>query len=198
MSETKKNAVKRIGVLTSGGDAPGMNAAIRAVTRTAIYNGYKVKGIMRGYHGLVTGILRNEWGCDGMVITDNVLTQYVNGPDGVLAGVSIYDAMMSFVTDTLPQYKNDPVIVTAMREACHHNLYAIANSCGMNGVGADTTIKVQELPLVSMLKNIARISAVLFVVFIVLWVLGGKKFRKTEEYKAYKDFKKSLKAAKKA
>ena len=80
-----------------------------------------------GNYGLVTGILRNEWGCEGMVITDNVLTQYVNGPDGVLAGVSIYDAMMSFVTDTLPQYKNDPVIVTAMREACHHNLYAIAN-----------------------------------------------------------------------
>ena len=150
-----------------------------------------------GNYGLVTGILRNEWGCDGMIITDNVLTQYVNGPDGVLAGVSIYDAMMSFVTDTLPQYKNDPVIVTAMREACHHNLYAIANSCGMNGVGADTTIKVQELPLVSLLKNIARISAVLFVVFAVLWVLGGKKFRKTAEYTAYKTFKKELKAQKK-
>ena len=85
-----------------------------------------------------------------MVITDNVLTQYVNGPDGVLAGVSIYDAMMSFVTDTLPKYKNDPVIVTAMREACHHNLYAIANSCGMNGVGADTTIKVTRPTVVTM------------------------------------------------
>lgn len=48
-------AIKCIGILTSGGDAPGMNAAIRAVTRTAIYNGYQVKGIMRGYHGLVTG-----------------------------------------------------------------------------------------------------------------------------------------------
>lgn len=46
--------IKCIGVLTSGGDAPGMNAAIRAVTRTAIYNGLTVKGIMRGYHGLVT------------------------------------------------------------------------------------------------------------------------------------------------
>ena len=46
--------IKCIGVLTSGGDAPGMNAAIRAVTRTAIYNGLAVKGIMRGYHGLVT------------------------------------------------------------------------------------------------------------------------------------------------
>ena len=43
-----------IGILTSGGDAPGMNAAIRAVTRAAIYNGFKVKGIYRGYKGLVT------------------------------------------------------------------------------------------------------------------------------------------------
>lgn len=45
--------IKCIGVLTSGGDAPGMNAAIRAVTRTAIYNGLSVKGIMRGYRGLI-------------------------------------------------------------------------------------------------------------------------------------------------
>ncbi len=48
-------SIKCIGVLTSGGDSPGMNAAIRAVTRAAIYNGFAVKGIMRGYKGLVTG-----------------------------------------------------------------------------------------------------------------------------------------------
>lgn len=46
-------AIKCIGILTSGGDAPGMNAAIRAVTRTAIYNNIEVKGIMRGYRGLI-------------------------------------------------------------------------------------------------------------------------------------------------
>ena len=45
--------IRRIGVLTSGGDAPGMNAAIRAVVRTAINKGMKVKGIMRGYAGLL-------------------------------------------------------------------------------------------------------------------------------------------------
>lgn len=44
-----------IGILTSGGDASGMNAAIRAVTRTAIFNGFKVKGIYRGYEGLIAG-----------------------------------------------------------------------------------------------------------------------------------------------
>ena len=45
--------VNRIGVLTSGGDAPGMNAAIRAVVRTGIYNGLEVYGIMRGFQGLI-------------------------------------------------------------------------------------------------------------------------------------------------
>ena len=45
--------VTRIGVLTSGGDAPGMNAAIRAVVRTGIYHGLEVFGIMRGYQGLI-------------------------------------------------------------------------------------------------------------------------------------------------
>ncbi len=52
-------AIKCIGVLTSGGDAPAMNAAIRAVTRTAIYNGFGVKGIMRGYKGLVTNEIKD-------------------------------------------------------------------------------------------------------------------------------------------
>lgn len=46
---------KYIGILTSGGDASGMNAAIRAVTRAAIFNGFKVKGIYRGYEGLIAG-----------------------------------------------------------------------------------------------------------------------------------------------
>ena len=46
--------IKTIGILTSGGDAPGMNAAIRAVTRSAIFSGFKVKGIYRGYRGLIT------------------------------------------------------------------------------------------------------------------------------------------------
>ena len=47
--------IKTIGILTSGGDAPGMNAAIRAVTRSAIFNGWKVYGIYRGYEGLIGG-----------------------------------------------------------------------------------------------------------------------------------------------
>ena len=60
MTEQKKkildemeDSIRTIGVLTSGGDAPGMNAAIRAVTRTALAKGLKVRGIRKGYHGLL-------------------------------------------------------------------------------------------------------------------------------------------------
>lgn len=48
-----EKAVKTIGVLTSGGDAPGMNAAIRAVVRSGLASGVEVKGIKRGYAGLL-------------------------------------------------------------------------------------------------------------------------------------------------
>ena len=47
--------VRRIGVLTSGGDAPGMNACVRAVVRTALHHGFEVYGIRRGWHGLIQG-----------------------------------------------------------------------------------------------------------------------------------------------
>ena len=51
--------IKKIGVLTSGGDAPGMNAAIRAIARTALNNGIEVVGIYRGYRGLLEGDLKD-------------------------------------------------------------------------------------------------------------------------------------------
>ena len=47
--------IKKIGVLTSGGDAPGMNAAVRAVVRASIYYGIDVFGIYKGYDGLING-----------------------------------------------------------------------------------------------------------------------------------------------
>ncbi|MCI6327857.1 MAG: 6-phosphofructokinase [Bacteroidales bacterium] len=50
--------IKTVGILTSGGDAPGMNACIRAITRTAIFNGMKVMGIYRGYEGLINGEIK--------------------------------------------------------------------------------------------------------------------------------------------
>lgn len=51
-------AIKKIGVLTSGGDSPGMNAAVRAIVRTAIHHNMKPYGIMRGYQGMIEGEIK--------------------------------------------------------------------------------------------------------------------------------------------
>ena len=51
--------IRCVGVLTSGGDAPGMNAAIRSVTRSGICNGFKIKGIYRGYYGLINDEIKS-------------------------------------------------------------------------------------------------------------------------------------------
>src|SRR6056297_2193054 len=56
--EADQNNIKKIALLTSGGDAPGMNAAIRAIVRTAIYHKMEVTGVMNGYSGLLKGEFR--------------------------------------------------------------------------------------------------------------------------------------------
>ena len=148
-----------------------------------------------GNKGLMTNIMREEWGNNGMSITDNVLTTYVNGVDGILAGTTIYDAMMPYVVNLLPEYKDDPVVVNAMREACHHNLYAIANSCGMNGVGADTTIKLTEPLMITAVRTVAIIFSLLFVVSLVMFIMKKRQFKKTEIYTSYQEFKKAQKSS---
>jgi 6-phosphofructokinase 1 len=54
-----KKSIRKIGVLTSGGDAPGMNAAIRAVVRASVYHNLECTGIYRGYEGLIEGDFKN-------------------------------------------------------------------------------------------------------------------------------------------
>lgn len=142
-----------------------------------------------GNKNLVTGILRGEWGSLGKSITDNVLTTYVNGVDGILAGTSYFDAMMPYVTQLLPKYEDDPVIVTAMREACHHNLYALAHSSGMNGVGANTTIKEITPTVITICMIFACGFTFLFCLSVILWIIKKRKFKKSEicvSFQAYK------------
>ena len=50
--------IQRIGVLTSGGDSPGMNAAIRSVVRASVFHGIEVTGVFQGYEGLISGDLK--------------------------------------------------------------------------------------------------------------------------------------------
>ena len=165
----------------------GANGVMTAYTRWgAVWSG--------GVKGLMTNILRQEWGNNGMSITDNVITPMVTGADGVLAGVTTYDAMLPNINNELPGYKNDPVIVNAMREACHHNLYALANSSAMNGIGPNTTIVAKELPLVVGVRTAMIVIWLLFVAALVLWILGRNKWKKTEAYLNYRTMKAALKA----
>jgi beta-glucosidase len=169
----------------------GANGVMTAYTRWgAVWSG--------GVKGLMTNIMRKEWGNNGMSITDNVITPMVTGADGVLAGVTTYDAMLPNINNELPKYENDPVIVSAMREACHHNLYAMANSSGMNGIGPGTVIKAQTLPIVNTARLLAVVFWIVHVAAVVLWILGKNKWKKTEAYLDYKTMKNTLKQEKKA
>lgn len=169
----------------------GANGVMTAYTRWgAVWSG--------GVKGLMTNIMRKEWGNNGMSITDNVITPMVTGADGVLAGTTTYDAMLPNINNELPGYKNDPVIVTAMRDACHHNLYALANSSAMNGIGPDTVIEVHELPLVTTVRTAMIVAWVLAAAMVVLWILGKKKWKKTEAYLNYRTMKQALRDEKKA
>ena len=168
----------------------GANGVMTAYTRWgAVWSG--------GVKGLMTNIMRLEWGNNGMSITDNVITPMVTGADGVLAGVTTYDAMLPNINNELPGYEKDAVIVSAMREACHHNLYALANSSAMNGIGPDTTIKAHELPLVVTVRIVMIVMWVLFIGALIPWILGKKNWKKSEAYLNYRTMKNALKAEKK-
>ena len=131
-----------------------------------------------GHYGLITGILRGEWGCDGKIITDNALHEYVNAADFVMAGGSIMDAMLPTQLKQIKQYENDTVIVSAMKEAAHRNLYAVVNSSGMNGVDADTTIRtITPWPIWLCLGLVIGFST-LFGVSVVMWIKKARAFRK--------------------
>lgn len=88
--------IKRIGVLTSGGDAPGMNAAIRAVVRSGIYRGFEVYGIRRGYEGLLNGEMFemnlrsvSDIMSRGGTILQTARSQEFNTPEGVKRAVKM-------------------------------------------------------------------------------------------------------------
>lgn len=91
--------IKKIGVLTSGGDAPGMNAAIRAVVRTGMYNGCQVFGIYGGYQGLIDGEIRSMESSDvsnilqrGGTILKTARSQEFRTPGGRMKAVGQLEA----------------------------------------------------------------------------------------------------------
>ena len=168
------------------------------------YSGHGGNGVMMAYTrwgtqwsggnaNLVKGIMNNEWQCNGLQITDNVLNSMVNGIDGVMGGTTTFDSMLAFMivgNSGLAGYEKDPVAVAAMREACHHNLYAIANSQAMNGIGAGTTVKAVVPSLITTAKITTIVLWAVFAVSLVLYIVKKNKFKKSEAYTSYMEYKK--------
>ncbi|UKK73850.1 6-phosphofructokinase [Segatella bryantii] len=138
--------IKTIGILTSGGDAPGMNAAIRAVTRAGIYNGFKVKGVYHGYDGLindeikpfttesVSGIIAH-----GGTILKTARSKQFTTPEG---RAKAYENIKKEGIDALVVIGGNGSLTGAMKLAAEHDICCI----GLPGTidndlyGTDSTI----------------------------------------------------------
>ena len=135
-----------IGVLTSGGDAPGMNAAIRAVTRAAIFNGIRVKAIYRGYKGLITGEIREFKTQDvsniiqhGGTILKSARCMEFKTPEGRKVA---YETMQREQIDALVVIGGDGTFTGARLLAQEHNvpIVGIPGTIDNDLYGTDSTI----------------------------------------------------------
>ena len=146
--------------------------------------------------GATLYLLDSAWGFGSEELAAPQATLMKMIIEGVMGGTTTYDSMLAFMItggNGLPQFAEDPVAVAAMREACHHNLYAIANSQAMNGIGEDTTIKVTEPMAQTVTRILTFVFIPLFILSLVMWIIKVNKFKKTEAYISYKEFKKFLK-----
>ena len=140
---------------------------------------------------LLIDILRSEWDGKGVVLADNM-----PAVEGVLTGVTAFSDLLPKTWDLL-KYRDDPVIVTALRQACHHHLYAAANSTAMNGIGPETAVKTHWLWSVIGCTVAVGVCYIACVVFAILWNRGSRKWKQTETHLAYQTLKNALKSEQK-
>ena len=119
----------------------------------AVMNAFARFGVVwsGAHYGLMTEVLRNEWGFDGFGLTDfsgnaafaahGIMMKSYDVAHGVLAGTDSWDSSaVQWTDDLLNLYRNDPAVCQAMRQAVHRILYTVANSNAMNGISSSTTI----------------------------------------------------------
>ncbi|KGF16663.1 6-phosphofructokinase [Prevotella sp. S7-1-8] len=138
--------IKTIGILTSGGDAPGMNAAIRAVTRAGICNGYQIKGIYRGYDGLINGEIKpfTTENVSGIIMQGGTILKSARSKDFVTeeGRAKAFDTLQREEIDALVIVGGNGSLTGAMKFACQYDICCI----GLPGTidndlyGTDTTI----------------------------------------------------------
>ena len=121
--------IKRIGVLTSGGDAPGMNAAIRAVVRAAIFNGCEAYGIYDGYEGLIEGNIVRMYSHDvsniiqrGGTILKTARSEEFRTPEG---RTKAYEKMQELGIDALVVIGGDGTFSGARLFCQEHNVHVV-------------------------------------------------------------------------
>ena len=139
---------------------------------------------------LVTGVLRGEWGCGGVIISDNSAMSftYMSGADGILAGSTIFDATTGIEYKQLLEYTDDPVVVSAMREAVHRLAHATLYSAAMNGIGDESTV-TQHDPWFLTSANVARaVSVVAAVVFVGLSINASARYRRANPKPKKRDY----------
>lgn len=149
------------------------------------------------YAPLTTGILQQEWGNRGIYIADVGMQTQVNAVDGVLVGVTAYNGVLWHARKQMASYAQDPVVIVAMREAAHRNLYQLANSSAMNGVGADTYVKDTGLKLVKIMQLALAGLLLAFVIFAVRWNRAWRRLRKSQAYLNYRTMLQTVKEERK-
>ncbi|MCQ2799099.1 MAG: glycoside hydrolase family 3 C-terminal domain-containing protein [Bacilli bacterium] len=152
---------------------------VEADDRAGVMNSYsRIGAIWCGAHeGLLTNVLRGEWGSTGFIITDNATFGYMNGVDGILAGSSLFDSMTVIVKPHMQHAEKDAEFVNALRDACHYNIYNIVNSAGMNGIGPKTTVKAAAPAIQVIPKVLYVIFGVAFIGTLTMSVLKSRKYR---------------------
>ena len=138
--------IKTVGILTSGGDAPGMNACIRAITRTAIYNGMKVMGIYRGYEGLINGEIKeftsesvsNTIQRGGTILKTARSMEFMT-PEGMQKA---YDNLVKFGIDALIVIGGNGSLTGALRPAREYDypVIGLPGTIDNDLYGTDSTI----------------------------------------------------------
>lgn len=127
--------MKKIGVLTSGGDAPGMNACVRAVVRYAIYNGLSVYGIERGYSGLINNhmVEMNKRSVSDIIQRGGTILKTARCPEFK------EDKYMQMAVDNMEAYGIDGLVVIG-GDGSYRGALDLYNKFGVKAIGIPGTI----------------------------------------------------------
>lgn len=161
----------------------------------AVMTGFNRLGTTwNGMHSYINNVLRGEFGFDGFTITDAdsdnegiICVSYMYAPRAVSTGTDLYDGLYDnhSRTSQLDAYKDDPYVMTNLRESCHRICYVIANSSAMNGISSNDRVVAVTPWWQKALYALIAVFAVLTILCIFMLVRKPKpEIEKTEKIAA--------------